>query len=230
MLNFDYITKEDTKEHNPNWPGMADHPYTILIVGGSACGKTNALLNLINHIDKTYYAKDPYKAKYKQFINKRERTCLKYLNDSKAFIEYSNNMDGIYKNIEEYNPNMKQKLLIVFDNMIADVLDNKKLNPNVTEMFIIRRKLIISLVFITHSSLLFQKNIRLNSTHYFVMKIPNKTEIQQIGFNRSSDTEFPDVMNLFTKCNAKPCSFLLIDTTLALDNALRFRKNRLEKM
>ena len=61
--------------------------------------------------------------------------------------------------------------------MIADVLDNKKLNPNVTEMFIIRRKLIISLVFITHSSLLFQKNIRLNSTHYFVMKTPNKTEI-----------------------------------------------------
>ena len=65
MLNFDYITKEDIKEHDPNWPEMADHPYTILIVGGSACGKTNALLNLINHIDKTYYAKDPYKAKYK---------------------------------------------------------------------------------------------------------------------------------------------------------------------
>ena len=53
MLNFDYITKEDIKEHNPNWPEMADHPYTILIVGGCACGKTNALLNLINHIDKT---------------------------------------------------------------------------------------------------------------------------------------------------------------------------------
>ena len=68
-------------------------------------------------------------------INKRESTGLKYLNDSKAFIEYSNDMDDIYKNIEECNPNKKQKILIVFDDMIADMLSNKKLNPIVTELF-----------------------------------------------------------------------------------------------
>ena len=79
-----------------------------MIIGGSGSGKTNALLNLINHepdIDKIYlYAKDPYEAKYQLLINKRESTGLKYLNDSKAFIEYSNDMDGIYQNFEEYNP------------------------------------------------------------------------------------------------------------------------------
>ena len=92
------------------------------------------------------YAKDPDKAKYKLQINKRESTGLKYFNNSKAFIEYTNDMNNIYKNIEEHNPNKKQKILIVFD-MIADMLNNKKLNPIVTELFIKGRKLNISLVF-----------------------------------------------------------------------------------
>ena len=105
-------------------------------------------------------------------------TCLKYLNDSETFIEYSNDMDDIYKDIEEYNPNKKQKILIVFDDMIADMLINKKLNPIVTELFIKGRKLSISFVFITQSSFAVPKNIRLNSAHYFVMKIPNKRELQ----------------------------------------------------
>ena len=90
MFNFDYITKENIKEHNPNGPETPDHPYQILIIGGSGSGKTNALLNLINHepdTDKIYlYAKDPYKAKYQLLIKKRDITGLKYLNDSKAFI------------------------------------------------------------------------------------------------------------------------------------------------
>ena len=90
----------------------------------------NALLYLTAYeldIDKIYlYAKDPYKAKYQFLINKRESTGSKYLNDSKAFIEYSNDMDDIYKNIEEYNPNKKRKILILFDDMIADMLSNKK--------------------------------------------------------------------------------------------------------
>ena len=90
-------------------------------------------------------------------INKRESTGLEYLNDSKAFIEYSNDMDDIYKNIEEYNPNKKRKILIVFDDMIADMLSNKKLNPIVTELFIRGRKLNISVVFITQFILMFQK-------------------------------------------------------------------------
>ena len=99
MLNFDYITKENIKEHNPKWPETPDHPYRILIVGGSGSGKTNALLNLINNesnIDKIHlYAKDPYEAKHQLIINKRESASLKYLNDPKAFTEYSNNMDDI---------------------------------------------------------------------------------------------------------------------------------------
>ena len=102
----------------------------ILIIGGSGSWETDSLFNLINQqpdIDKIYlYAKDPYEAKYQLLINKRESTGLKYLNDSKAFIEYSNDMDDIYKNIEEYNPNKKRKILIVFDDMIADMLTNKK--------------------------------------------------------------------------------------------------------
>ena len=101
MFNFDYIIKEDTKEHNSNWSEIPDHLYRLLIVGGSGSGKTYALLNLINHepdTDKIYLcATDPYEAKYQLLINKRESTGLKELNDSKVFIEYSNNMDDIYK-------------------------------------------------------------------------------------------------------------------------------------
>ena len=137
-----------------------------MIIGGSESGKINVLLNLINHepdIDKIYlYAKDGYNAKYKLLINKRESTGLKYLNDLKAFIEYTINVDGIYKNIEEYNPNKNKKILTVFDDMIADILSNKKLNPVVTELFIRGRKLNISLVFITQSYFAVPKNIRLN--------------------------------------------------------------------
>ena len=92
MFNFDYITKEDIKEDNPNWPEIPDHPYGILIVGRSESGKKNALLNLINHepdIDKIYlYAKDLYEAKYQFLINKKESTGIKYLNDSAVFIEF----------------------------------------------------------------------------------------------------------------------------------------------
>ena len=92
-------------------------------------------------------------------------------------------MNDIYRNIEEYNPNKKHKILIVFYDMIADVLSNKKLNPIVTELFSRGRKLNISPAFITNSHFAVRKNIRLNSTHYFIMKIPNKLELQKIAFN-----------------------------------------------
>ena len=95
-------------------------------------------------------AKDPYAEKYQLLINKRENIGLKYFNDSKSFIEYSNDMDNIYKNIEEYNPNKKQKkILTIFYDLIADILSNKILNPIVTELLIRARKLNIYLVFIT---------------------------------------------------------------------------------
>ena len=106
----------------------------------------------------------------------------------------------------------------------------KKLNPVVTELFIRGRKLNISVVFIIWTYFAVPKNVRLNSTHYFVMKISNKREVQQIAFNHSSDNDFQDFMNFYKKCTAKPYSLLVIDTILASDNFSRFRKNPLERM
>ena len=155
---------------------------------------------------------------------------LKNFNDAKAFMEYSNDMDDIYKNIEEYKANKNRKILIVFDVMIADMLSDKMLNPIVTELNIKGRKLNISLVFITQSYFAVPKNIRLNSTHYFIMKIQSKQELQQTAFNHSSHIDFKDFMNLYKKFTAKPYSFLVIDTTVVSDNPSRFRKNLLERI
>ena len=108
MINLDNVTKEKMKEHNPNWPQIPDHLYRILIIGGSGSGKTNSLFNLISQqpeTDKIYlYAKDPYEARYQFLINKRESTGLRHFNDFKAFIQYSNDMDDIYKNIFRIQP------------------------------------------------------------------------------------------------------------------------------
>ena len=139
-------------------------------------------------------------------------------------------MDDIYKNIEEHNTNKKQKKLIVFDDMIAEMLSSKKLNLIVTELFIRGRKLIISLVFITQSYFAMPKNIRLNYMHYFIMKIPNKQELEQIAFNHSSDIDFKYFMNVYKKHTAKSYSYLVTDATLASDNPSRFRKNLLERI
>ena len=113
MINFDEYTNENKRKHNPNWPYIPDHPYRILIIGGSSSGKTNTLLNLINNqpdIDKIYlYAKDPYEDKYQFLINKRESIRLKYFNDPKAFIECSNDMRDVYGNIKDYNPDKENK-------------------------------------------------------------------------------------------------------------------------
>ena len=187
MINFDDYTNENKIEHNSKWPYIPDHPYRILIIGGSRSGKTNALLNLINNqpdIDKIYlYAKDPYETKYQYLINKREKVVLDYFDDPKAFMEYSNDIQDVYKNIEDYNPIKKSKVLIVFDDMIADMINNNKLNPIVTELFIRGRKRNISIAFITQCYFKVTKDVRLNSTHFFIMKIPNKRELQQIALN-----------------------------------------------
>ena len=201
MINFDDVTKENIKEHNPNWPQIPNHPYRVLIIGGSGSEKTKSLFNLINQqpdIDKVYlYAKDPYETKYQCLINKRRSTSLKHFNDSKSFIEYSNDMDNVYKCIGEYNPNIKRKILIVFYYMIVDMLSNKILNPIVTELFSNGRKLNISLVFVKQTCFAVSKNIRLNSMYYFIMVVPNKRELQQIAFNHSSDINFKDFMHLY---------------------------------
>ena len=106
--------------------------YRILIIGGSGSGKTNVLLNLIENqldIDKiNLYAKNPYEAKYQYLINKRESVGINHFKDAEAFIEYSNDMRDVYKNINYYNPNEENKILIVLDDMIADMIHNKKLN------------------------------------------------------------------------------------------------------
>ena len=99
---------------------------------------------------------------------------LKNLKNPKAFINYSQTIDDVYENLEVYNPIKKRKVLIVFDELIADMESNKKLSPNVTELFLGKRKLNISLVFISQSYFKVPKTISLNATHYFIIKIPNK--------------------------------------------------------
>ena len=111
------------------------------------------MLNVRSHepdTDKVYlHIKDQYEAKYQLLINKREGVGIKHFNDSEAFIEYSNDMDNIYENTEEYNPYKKREILIIFDDMVADELSYKNLNPTIKKLFIIGRKLNISLAFIT---------------------------------------------------------------------------------
>ena len=177
-------------------------------------------------INKIYlHAKYPYEAKYQYIINKREDVGIDHFNNPKAFIEYLNDMHDVYKNIDEYNPDKENKILIVFDDMIADMINNKKLNSIVTELFIRGGKLNISLVFITQSYLKVPKDVRLNTSHFFITKIPNKRELQQIAINHSSDINTKDFVNIYRKCTAEPYSFLVIDTMLASNNPLRFRKN-----
>ena len=116
-------------------------------------------------------------------------------------------MQGVYKNIEDYNPIKKRKVLIIFDYMIADMINNNKLNPVVTELFIRGRKLNISIVFITQSYFKVSKDIRLNSTHFFIMKIPDKRELQQIALNHLSDIDFKNFMIIYIKYAKEPYSF-----------------------
>ena len=129
------------------------------------------------------------------------------------------------KNINEYNPDPEYKALIVFDYMIADMINNRRLDSIVTELFIRGRKLNISLVFITQSYFKVPKDVRLNTTHFFIKKLSNKRELQQIAINNSSDIDTKDFINIYRKCTSKLYSFLVIDNTLASDNPLRFRKN-----
>ena len=119
MINFDNYVSENKTKHNPNWPYTPDKPYRILIIGGSGSGKTNVLINLIENqpdIDKIYlYAKDPYEGKYQYLINKRESVGINRFNDPKAFVEYSNDMHEVYKNIDDYNLDKDNKNSIVFE-------------------------------------------------------------------------------------------------------------------
>ena len=175
MFNLDDITNENNKEHNNKWPYIPNPPYRMLIIDSSGSGKRNSLLNLIKeqyNIDKIYlYAKDLSEPKYEFLIKKREDAGIKHFNDTEAFIECSNTMDDVYENIDNYNPSRKRKILIVFDDMIADIMTNKKFQAIIKELFIRCRKLNISLVFITQSYFSVPKDVRLNSTHIWLWKL-----------------------------------------------------------
>ena len=147
MLNLDDIVSNNKSSSERN-----DWPFSMLIIGPSGSGKTNTLLHLINNlhsIDKIYlYAKDIDEKKYQFFINKREQAGLKNLNDPKAFIEYSNDMDDVFDNINNYNRNRDTKVLIIFGAMITDIMRSEKFKAIVKELSIRCRKLNISIVFI----------------------------------------------------------------------------------
>ena len=145
-------------------------------------------------------------------------------------IEYSNDTDNIYENFVEYNPDKEHKILTVFDDKIANMLISKKLSSIVTELFIRSIKLNISFVFITQSYFAIPIDVTLNYTRYFIMKIPNKQEFQQIAFNHSSDIDYQGFMNLYKKSTSKIYSFLVIDANFASDNLLCFRNNLLERI
>ena len=203
MINLDSITNENSKEHNEKWPYIPDHPYRILIIGGSGSGKTNTLLNLIkeqNDFDKIYlYAKDLREPKYEFFLKKHENAGIKHLNDLNAFIECSNTMDDVYENIDGYNPNRKRKILIASDDMIADIMTNEKNQAIIKELFIRFRKLNNPLVFITHSYFTVPKELRVNSTDYLIMKINNKRALQNNATNHSADIDYKDFVKIYTE-------------------------------
>ena len=134
-------------------------------------------------------------------------------------------MQDDYKNIDEYNVDKERKILIVFDDMIPDLINNKKLNSMITELFIRGRKLNFCLVLITQSYFKVPKDVRLNSTDFFIMKISDKRELQQIALNHSSDISTKDFIKIYKKFKAKPYSVLVNDATIASDNPLRFRRN-----
>ena len=123
-----------------NWPYIPDHPYRILIIGGLGSGKTNVLLNLIKHqqpdTDKIYlYIKDPFESTCQLLINGRKKLGIENLKNPKAFIDYSQTNYDVYENLEDYNPKKERRVLIVFDDIIADMKSNKKVSPVVTELF-----------------------------------------------------------------------------------------------
>ena len=179
MLNLDSIgsNKNTSSSEDNNWP------FRMLIIGPSGSGKTNILLHLINNlhpIDKIYlYAKDIHEPKYEYLINKAEQAGIKNLNDPHAFIEYSDDMNDVLDDINDCNKNIDKKVIIVFDDMIADIEYNKNFKRIIKELFYRAHKINVSIVFITQSYFRALKDTRLNSTHYILMRIGNKKELKE---------------------------------------------------
>ena len=139
-------------------------------------------------------------------------------------------MDDVYKNIHDYNLSSRRKILIVFDDMIADIMANKKFQALIKELFIRCKKLNISLVFITQSYFSVPKDVRLNSTYYLIMKINNRKELKDIAINHSADIDYKDFKKIYRECTREPFNFLTIHTTLPASDPLRFTKNLFESL
>ena len=212
ILNLDNIVTNNKKKGmtgsaaEPSSSERNDWPFRMLIIEPSSSGKTNTLLHLINNlhpIDKIYlYAKDIGEDKYNYLINIREQAGLKNLNDSKVFIEYPDDMDDVFENIDNYNKNRYKKVLIIYDDMIADIMRSEKFKAIVKELFIRCRKLNISIVSIMQSYFRTPKDVRLNSTHYILMKIGSKKELKSIAEEKLGYLDYKDflkIYNYFTK-------------------------------
>ena len=209
IFNFDNITEKD---NNKDWP------YRKLIIGPSGSGKTNYLLNSIqrdnNIIDKIYLcAKDLEEPKYKLLIDKREKTGINFNNDPNVFTEYSNSMDDILSDIEDYNQKRKRKVLIIFDDMISHVMSDKKAQQILKDLFIKCRKLNISLCFLTQAYFSVPKDLRLNCTHYILFELNNRRELQSIAIDHSADIDYKDFIKIYRVCTKEFFNFLTIDTT-----------------
>ena len=212
MLNLDNIVsnKNTSFSEDNNWP------FRMLIIGPSGSGKTNTLLHLINNlhpIDKIYlYAKDIHEPKYEYLINKREQTRIKNLNDPHDFIEYSDGMNDVLDDINDYNKDRDKKVLIVFDDMISDIEYNKNFKRIIKELFYRARKINVSIVFIIQSYFRALKDARLNSTHYLLMRIGNKKELKRIAEEKSGHLDYKDFFKIYNYCTKDPFSFMTIDT------------------
>ena len=187
----------------------------MLIVGPSGSGKTNTLLHLINNlhpIDKIYlYAKDLHEPKYEYLINKREQAGIKNLNDPHTFIEYSDDMNDVFDDIINYNKNRDKKVLIVSDDMIADIEYNKNFKRMIKELFYRARKINVSIVFVIQSYFKALKDARLNSTHYILTKIGNKKELKIIAEEKSGHLVYKDFLKIYDYCTKELYSFMTID-------------------
>ena len=164
------------------------------------------------------------------FIKKQENAGIKYLNNPNAFIECSRSWMTFMRILMITIQIEIKKVLIVFDDMIADIMTNKKLQAIIKELFIRCRKLNISLVFITQSYFSVPKDVRLNLTHYFIMKINNRIELKNIATDHSADIDYQDFKKIYRECTKEPYNFLTIDTTLPASDPLRFRKNLFESL
>ena len=147
-----------------------------------------------------FIARDLNEPKYEYLIKKRENVGIKHLNNPNAFIECSNTVDDVYENINDYNSNRKRKILIVFDDMIADIMTNRRFQAIIEDVI-------------------------LNSTHFLIMKINSRKELQNIAINHYADIDYKDFMKIYRECTKEPFNFLTIDTTLPASDPLRFRKN-----